>query len=40
MGVSQDRIKTIGYGELSPIATNNTKEGRAQNRRVDAKFRN
>lgn len=40
MGVSQDRIKTVGYGELSPIATNKTKEGRAQNRRVDAKFRN
>ncbi|MEE3705084.1 OmpA family protein [Campylobacter sp. CX2-8023-23] len=40
MGVSKDRIQTIGYGELSPIATNKTKEGRAQNRRVDAKFRN
>lgn len=40
MGVSQDRIKTIGYGELSPVATNKTKEGRAENRRVDAKFRN
>lgn len=40
MGVSKDRIKTVGYGELSPIATNKTKEGRAQNRRVDAKFRN
>ena len=40
MGVSKDRIQTIGYGELSPIATNKTKEGRAQNRRVDAKFSN
>lgn len=38
-GVNADRISTQGFGESQPIATNATKEGRAQNRRVDAKFR-
>jgi outer membrane protein OmpA-like peptidoglycan-associated protein len=34
-GVSQQRIKTVGYGQLKPIATNNTAAGRKQNRRVE-----
>ena len=38
-GLEADRITTVGYGETQPVATNATKEGRAQNRRVDAKFR-
>ena len=38
-GVDASRISSVGYGESQPIATNATKEGRAQNRRVDAKFR-
>ena len=38
-GVDASRITTVGYGEPKPIATNATKAGRAQNRRVDAKFR-
>lgn len=38
-GVDANKITTQGYGETSPVATNSTKEGRAQNRRVDAKFR-
>ncbi|WP_373017388.1 OmpA family protein [Thiomicrorhabdus sp.] len=29
------RIETAGMGETSPVATNSTKEGRAQNRRVE-----
>ena len=34
-GVSGSRVRTIGAGESQPIATNQTAEGRAQNRRVD-----
>ena len=33
-GVSADRLTARGYGEDQPIATNDTAEGRAQNRRV------
>ncbi|MEA1955376.1 MAG: OmpA family protein [Campylobacterota bacterium] len=35
-GVSADRIATDGMGEESPKATNSTKEGRAENRRIEA----
>ena len=38
-GVAANRISTVGYGKTQPIAENATKEGRAKNRRVDAKFR-
>ena len=34
-GVPAYRINTIGYGKSSPIASNNTDAGRAQNRRVE-----
>ncbi|WP_428262479.1 OmpA family protein [Haliangium sp.] len=34
-GVAADRLEAIGYGEERPIATNDTPEGRATNRRVD-----
>lgn len=37
-GVDKDRIQTVGYGQDKPRSSNNTKEGRADNRRVDAKF--
>jgi len=33
--IGPDRIKAIGYGESKPIATNETKQGRMKNRRID-----
>lgn len=33
-GISSNRIQTYGYGEERPIASNNTPEGKRQNRRV------
>ncbi len=35
MGIGEDRITATGYGESRPIASNDTKEGRQQNRRID-----
>lgn len=34
-GISQNRMTTVGHGEERPVATNETDEGRAQNRRVE-----
>jgi outer membrane protein OmpA-like peptidoglycan-associated protein len=34
-GIAADRLQTAGHGEASPKATNETPEGRAQNRRVE-----
>ncbi len=34
IGIASSRISTYGYGKTQPIATNDTEEGRAQNRRV------
>ena len=34
-GIEADRITAAGYGETKPIATNDTEEGRAQNRRTE-----
>ena len=36
-GISTDRLEIMGYGPSSPIAPNDTKEGRAKNRRVELK---
>ncbi|MCF6775619.1 OmpA family protein [Thiotrichales bacterium 19X7-9] len=36
LGVDNTRIKTVGMGISSPIASNKTEEGRALNRRVEA----
>lgn len=38
-GVSHGRISASGMGEMSPIATNATDWGRAQNRRVEVSVR-
>ena len=35
-GIAPDRFMPQGYGESSPIASNDTREGRAENRRVVA----
>ncbi|UCC66415.1 MAG: OmpA family protein, partial [Deltaproteobacteria bacterium] len=37
-GISADRLKAVGYGESSPIAKNETREGRAKNRRVEMRI--
>ena len=37
-GVPAAKIKTEGHGELDPVASNKTKEGRAKNRRADIWF--
>ena len=34
-GVERTRLSAVGYGELQPIATNETTDGRQQNRRVE-----
>ncbi len=36
-GIAADRLMYAGYGQMSPIATNDTEEGRAQNRRTEFK---
>lgn len=34
-GISSDKLRSQGFGESRPIATNELKEGRAENRRVE-----
>jgi outer membrane protein OmpA-like peptidoglycan-associated protein len=37
-GVSAQRIQAVGFGSGSPIASNDTEQGRSQNRRVEIKI--
>ncbi len=34
-GVMKDRLKAVGYGDSSPVVSNDTKEGRKRNRRIE-----
>jgi len=38
-GVALNRFSAAGYGETKPIDTNDTKEGRSRNRRVELELR-
>ena len=37
-GVSSQRLRSQGYGETRPVASNNSEEGRSANRRVEIKI--
>jgi outer membrane protein OmpA-like peptidoglycan-associated protein len=39
-GVAASRIQVEGFGESRPVATNDTADGRAQNRRVELRIKN
>ncbi len=38
LGVPGFRVSAVGYGETRPIASNDTEEGRARNRRIDIRI--
>ncbi|GAB4019107.1 sodium-translocating pyrophosphatase [Spirosoma sp. KCTC 42546] len=37
MGIGKDRLEAEGYGQEHPVASNDTEEGRAQNRRISVR---
>ena len=37
-GISADRMKAAGHGDANPVASNDTEEGRAQNRRIEVEI--
>lgn len=37
-GITANRLKAVGYGDSQPTATNDTEEGRRQNRRTEARI--
>ena len=39
-GIDASRLSTVGFGETAPVASNDTSDGRAQNRRVEVKLSN
>ncbi len=40
LGVDRNRMEAEGYGSQHPVASNDTAEGRAQNRRIDVRVTN
>jgi outer membrane protein OmpA-like peptidoglycan-associated protein len=34
-GIASSRVEVVSYGKSRPVASNDTAEGRARNRRVD-----
>ena len=38
-GVATEQLLAVSFGESSPIASNDTPEGRAQNRRIEVRIR-
>lgn len=38
LGIDEDRVSAVGYGESQPVASNETEAGRAENRRVEARI--
>ncbi|WP_138438418.1 OmpA family protein [Marinobacter alexandrii] len=38
LGIDPERVTAVGYGETEPVASNTTAEGRAANRRVEARI--
>jgi OOP family OmpA-OmpF porin len=38
-GLPGDRLHAVGYGQAEPVASNDTAEGKAQNRRIEFKVR-
>lgn len=38
LGIDPDRVSAVGYGEAQPVASNDTAQGRAANRRVEARI--
>lgn len=38
-GIASNRMTSLGFGETRPVADNNTREGRAMNRRVEFKVK-
>jgi len=37
-GIDESRLTAVGFGSSRPLASNSTKAGKAQNRRVEFKF--